>query len=70
MPSIIAGQLADLTLFRLEQNEIGGTMPESICDLLGEDNFNLLGSGSLSVLTSDCAGENPEIVCECCSNCF
>ena len=25
--------------------------------------------GGLSVLVADCAGENPEVICTCCSSC-
>lgn len=64
VPSIQPGQLPVFTEFRLENNQIGGTMPASICALRGPNNETDLVS-----LTADCAGNPPEIQCDCCTAC-
>ena len=65
VPSIQPDQLTVLGQFRLERNHIVGTMPASICALRGSHN-----ASDLVTLTSDCAGNPPEIQCDCCTACF
>ena len=58
-PSLGEIQLMNLHTFFLHENDLTGTMPDSVCDLpLLED------------LTTDCGGGSPENVCGCCSVCF
>lgn len=64
VPSILPDQLTMLTEFRLESNEIVGTMPSSICALRGEDQMT-----DLFTLTADCDGSPPQIECDCCTGC-
>lgn len=52
------GQLTRMNELRLDNNILTGTMPEEICSL------------SLEVLTADCGGDEPEIDCECCTQCL
>jgi hypothetical protein len=56
VPSIQPGQLGSLQEFRLEVNDITGTMPDSICAL-----------PDLVALTADCAGD--AFQCSCCTAC-
>ena len=65
IPSIVPGQLEKLSEFLLQDNEITGTMPDSICSLRADF--------ILDDLWTDCGGELPEIECdfpECCNRCF
>ena len=45
----------------MSDNDITGEMPDEVCALRTP--------GLLSVLVTDCAGENPEVICTCCSSC-
>lgn len=65
VPDIQPGQLQVFTEFRIEYNDITGTMPASICALRGENRTD-----ELVTLRSDCAGDPPEIRCDCCTACF
>lgn len=65
VPTIEPGQLQVFTEFRIEYNDITGTMPASICALRGTNVTN-----DLVTLHSDCDGEQPEIRCDCCTECF
>ncbi|KAL7469144.1 hypothetical protein ACHAXS_009396 [Conticribra weissflogii] len=47
-----------LEAFRIEHNELVGTMPPFICDL------------SLDVLIADCKNSSPPVDCSCCTECF
>lgn len=60
VPSIQPGQLSNLTEFLLEENELTGFMPASVCALRDEN------TGDLKRLSADC----DEIVCDCCTSCF
>ena len=64
VPSIAAGELENLSEFRLENNGITGTMPATICALRGDDREN-----DLATLIADCGGEAPLIQCDCCNGC-
>ena len=57
VPSIQPGQLEHFTEFLLENNDIVGTMPASICALRVVD---------LVTLSADCHGD---LECECCTAC-
>lgn len=65
VPDIEPGQLMALTEFRLESNAITGTMPASVCALVGPDNVT-----DLVALTADCGGVEPLIQCTCCTACM
>lgn len=43
----------------MNDNDLTGVMPDEVCALRTP--------GVLSVLVTDCAGENPEVICTCCS---
>lgn len=65
IPPIVPGQLEKLSEFLLQDNNISGAMPESICSLRSDF--------ILDDLWTDCSGESPEIECdfpECCNRCF
>ena len=65
IPPIKSGQLERLNEFLLQDNMIGGSMPDSICSLRAEF--------ILDDLWTDCGGVSPEIECdfpECCNRCF
>ena len=54
------GNFAQLEVFTLHETDISGVMPQSVCNLL---NFNL------DSLIADCQGNNPDIECDCCTDC-
>ena len=59
------GTFTGMTAFTLHESSISGTMPQSVCDLV-------VGAGNGGVLTSliaDCSTTNPNIVCDCCTDC-
>ena len=59
------GSFSNLAAFTLHETEISGSMPGSVCDLLlSEEN-----GGVLTSLIADCETPNPDIVCECCTDC-
>ena len=59
------GDSTRLAAFTLHETEIGGVMPQSICDLLvTAGNGGVLGS-----LIADCTEPDPDIVCTCCTDC-
>lgn len=59
------GDSTKLTAFTLHETSIGGTMPESICDLLTtRGNGGVLGS-----LIADCSEPGADIECSCCTDC-
>lgn len=47
-----------LERLHLQNTDLSGSIPESICNL------------SLITLKADCAGEDPEVSCSCCTECF
>jgi hypothetical protein len=55
------GQLTNLQVLQTSETMFEGTMPATVCDLRD------IG---LEVLSSDCAGNPPEVVCNCCTICF
>ena len=61
IPPINAGQLANLNEFLLQDNDLTGTMPDSICALRTPD-------GMLEDLWADC-GDPAEVTCTCCTQC-
>lgn len=66
VPAIATGELQDLNELLLHFNFLSGSMPASICDLVGN-------GGDLENLFADCGGANPEIECQfnvCCTRCF
>jgi len=59
------GDSTKLSAFTLHETGIGGTMPDSVCDLLAtRANGGVLGS-----LIADCTEPGPDIVCTCCTDC-
>ena len=66
IPDISEGQLPNLTEFLLQDNNIDGVMPNSIC--------LLRNAGTLGKLWADCGPPNPpEVICKvpgCCTRCF
>ena len=64
VPPIKAGELENLSEFRLENNGITGTMPSTICALRGDDRDD-----DLATLIADCGGNAPLIQCDCCNGC-
>jgi len=64
VPEVAPGELTEFNEFLLQNNQITGTMPASVCSLRDDT------IGSLEDLWSDCGSSPPEIVCECCTRCF
>lgn len=64
VPEIAPGELTELNEFLLQNNEITGIMPDSVCSLRDDT------IGSLDDLWADCASTPPEIQCDCCTRCF
>jgi Leucine-rich repeat (LRR) protein len=56
------GAFSELTAFTLHETDISGVMPTSVCDLLQP-------AGKLGSLIADCLGDNPDIECDCCTDC-
>jgi hypothetical protein len=61
IPAIVQGQLSNLTELLLDNNNLSGVMPSSVCDLRV--------SSALTLLTADHCSEPPEVVCDCCDSC-
>jgi hypothetical protein len=59
------GTYSNLGAFTLHESQIKGVMPESVCDLLRTRDLG----GVLDSLIADCGGLNPEIQCDCCTDC-
>lgn len=59
------GTYSKLEAFTLHESRITGTMPLSVCGLLR----NVSLGGVLDSLIADCGGLEPEIMCECCTDC-
>jgi Leucine-rich repeat (LRR) protein len=58
----IPDSLADLERLqrlRLQGNMLTGSAPEGVCNLFGLFQFE-----------TDCAGDEPEVICPCCTDCF
>ena len=74
--------LTALTKVRLETNEFTGTVPDTISQLSNLVDFRVennmltgeinpdICANDLERLSSDCAGDPPEIECSCCTQCF
>lgn len=60
IPTVEPGQLGSLTEFLLDNNDLSGIMPSSVCDLR---------VSSLTLLTADHCSEPPKVVCNCCDSC-
>mmetsp|Transcript_14675 Transcript_14675/g.31313 ORF Transcript_14675/g.31313 Transcript_14675/m.31313 type:complete len:176 (+) Transcript_14675:3-530(+) len=54
-------KLTSLKELRVEYNSISGAVPQGVCDLR---------KSFLEKFVSDCGGENPEVTCSCCTECF
>jgi hypothetical protein len=63
IPPISMGQFQNLTELLLHENELTGIMPASICAIRPT-------GGILDDLWTDCLGVDPEVECDCCSQCF
>jgi Leucine-rich repeat (LRR) protein len=64
VPEIDPGDLLQLDEFLIQENDLTGSMPQSICDLRT--------AGALTNLFADCGGPDPQIECEfdvCCTLC-
>lgn len=59
------GSYTKLEAFTLHESDITGIMPESVCNLLR----NASMGGVLDSLIADCGGLDPQIVCDCCTDC-
>lgn len=59
------GTYKNLLAFTIHGTDVSGTMPKSICDLLLTSGKN----GTLTSLISDCRDPNPNIQCDCCTDC-
>ena len=59
------GNYQYLAAFTLHRTEISGVMPQSVCDLLLTENKG----GVLGSLIADCSQPNPDIQCDCCTDC-
>ena len=68
VPSINPGELVNLQEFLVHENQLTGSMAQSICEL------RVTGFGVLDTLWADCSsGADPRILCdtpECCTTCF
>jgi len=57
------GKLKKLESLSLDGNFFSGNITEETC-------FDLTVNGTMRHMSADCAGENPKVACECCSECF
>ena len=63
IPSSFGGA-TNLKLANFDDNDFTGSMPQAVCNNR---------AGSLTNLTADCAGANPQVTCAfptCCTGCF
>lgn len=63
IPPISMDQFPALTELLLQANELTGVVPPSLCAIRPE-------GGILEDLWVDCLGVDPEVECDCCSQCF
>jgi Leucine-rich repeat (LRR) protein len=59
------GTFSNLGAFTLHDSNISGTMPTSVCNLLSSSNMG----GILTALIADCGEPNPNVICDCCTDC-
>jgi hypothetical protein len=59
------GVSTKLAAFTLHETSITGIMPSTVCNLLQSE----AKGGLLVSLIADCSEPNPDIVCECCTDC-
>jgi len=59
------GEISNLLLFTIDDNDLTGNVSDTFCE--GENGGDL--AGSLDVLYSDCGGDEPQIMCPCCTLC-
>lgn len=62
VPAIGESRLQSLQQMKLFDNQLSGSLPDSICKLVAQ--------ASLTELSSDCGGMVPKIDCPCCTECF
>lgn len=62
VPKIGASRLQDLRELQLFDNQLSGSIPVSVCNLVAE--------AALAELSADCGGVSPQIDCPCCTVCF
>ena len=62
VPTVGASQLQSLGELQLFDNQLSGSIPESLCHLVAE--------AALQELSADCGGVVPMIDCPCCTVCF
>mmetsp|Transcript_5198 Transcript_5198/g.12416 ORF Transcript_5198/g.12416 Transcript_5198/m.12416 type:complete len:165 (-) Transcript_5198:2366-2860(-) len=62
VPPIGASQFQKLSELQLFDNQLSGSIPESLCHLVAE--------AALEELSADCGGVAPRIDCPCCTVCF
>ena len=77
-------QLSLLETLFLNNNTLGGTIPDALSSLNELRRLLLHGNrflglmpptlctsmSQLSELSSDCAGDDPQVQCQCCTSCF
>ena len=61
VPEAVGTTLRLLTTFTLHGTDMSGVVPLGLCDLVVD--------GTLMSLIADCAGVDPEIECDCCTDC-
>ena len=54
------GKLTDLTDLHLQLTKLGGTMPEEVCNLIGDGK-------TMQTLQADCTSQ---MECSCCTKCY
>jgi len=59
------GRYSKLEAFTLHASDITGVMPQSVCNLLRNASLG----GVLDSLIADCGGLEPNILCDCCTDC-
>jgi len=59
------GTYSNLMAFTIHESQISGEMPNEVCDLLESRGIG----GGLTSLIADCRGGNPNIKCNCCTDC-
>ena len=62
IPAIGSSSLQTLQQLKLFDNQLTGSLPESVCQLVSQ--------ATLRELSSDCGGIVPKIDCPCCTECF